>query len=221
MPRGRARARAAPPSPTDNTPSPSPPPGEAEALRASTTKRRRSAPAPTPRLHLPPGADPRLPAPGWHPPASPASLIEEALYTDPWRLLVACVLLNKATARAVRRALGSVFAVVPTPDAAAATDPATLATVLRPLGLQRRRAATLIALGREFGRGGWSDPASLPGVGPYAAAAYWIFCAGQWRAFAESEGGVPPQDKDLARYVAFLEATDGAGAGFEREAIEC
>lgn len=38
----------------------------------------------------------------WDPPASPFGLIEEVLYQDPWRLLLACMLLNKTSGRAVR-----------------------------------------------------------------------------------------------------------------------
>ena len=38
----------------------------------------------------------------WEPPASPFFLIEEVLYNDPWKLLVACMLLNKTTGKAVR-----------------------------------------------------------------------------------------------------------------------
>lgn len=37
----------------------------------------------------------------WEPPVSPYFLIEEVLYNDPWKLLVACMLLNKTTGRAV------------------------------------------------------------------------------------------------------------------------
>jgi hypothetical protein len=47
------------------------------------------------------GGDPgrlRLP-PGWAPPRSPYSLIEEWLWNQPWRMLVACILLNKTTAK--------------------------------------------------------------------------------------------------------------------------
>ena len=33
----------------------------------------------------------------WEPPASPFGLIEEELYGDPWRLLTACILLNKTS----------------------------------------------------------------------------------------------------------------------------
>ena len=56
-------------------------------------QRQRSAkkPAKT-RGFLQAGADPRQAL--WHPPASPYGLLEEVLYEDPWKLLVACMLLN-------------------------------------------------------------------------------------------------------------------------------
>lgn len=56
-------------------------------------QRRRLAkkPAKT-RGFLQAGADPRQAL--WHPPASPYGLLEEVLYEDPWKLLVACMLLN-------------------------------------------------------------------------------------------------------------------------------
>ena len=38
----------------------------------------------------------------WEPPASPYGLIEEQLFGDPWRLLVACILLNQTAAKGVR-----------------------------------------------------------------------------------------------------------------------
>lgn len=56
-------------------------------------QRRRSAkkPAKT-RGFLQAGGDPRQAL--WHPPVSPYGLLEEVLYEDPWKLLVACMLLN-------------------------------------------------------------------------------------------------------------------------------
>lgn len=37
----------------------------------------------------------------WVPPASPFGLIEEQVYHDPWKLLLACMLLNRTTATQV------------------------------------------------------------------------------------------------------------------------
>lgn len=46
-----------------------------------------------------PGQDPRTSL--WVPPASPYCLVEEVLYRDPWKLLLACMLLNKTSAKQV------------------------------------------------------------------------------------------------------------------------
>lgn len=63
-------------------------------------RKRRSAKKPTKtRAFLQAGGDPRQAL--WHPPASPYGLIEEILYEDPWKLLVACMLLNVTSGRAV------------------------------------------------------------------------------------------------------------------------
>ena len=45
------------------------------------------------------GDDPRKAT--WEPPPSPFGLIEEVLYEDPWRLLLACILLMKTSGRQV------------------------------------------------------------------------------------------------------------------------
>jgi hypothetical protein len=42
----------------------------------------------------------------WVPPQSPFSLIEEQLHDNPWKLLVACMLLNKTTGEARGAARG-------------------------------------------------------------------------------------------------------------------
>ncbi|EFJ45791.1 hypothetical protein VOLCADRAFT_35340, partial [Volvox carteri f. nagariensis] len=133
----------------------------------------------------------------WIPPASPWGLIEEVLYDNPWRLLVACILLNKTTGRQVRQVLGPLWRSYPTPEAMAAADPRVVEDILRPLGLQVRRAERLVRFSEEFLSRQWTCPTQLYGVGRYAADAYLIFCKGRWRE-------VQPADKDLRRYRDWL-----------------
>ena len=141
--------------------------------------------------------DPRQPAPGWLPPPSPLSLIEEALYEKPWRLLVACCLLNKTTAAIARPCLRTFFEKYPDAAAAAAVkeegddggeELEAIAALFRPCGCHRRRAAAVVRLSREFLLPTWRDPRELFGVGEYAADAYWIFVRGVWHCGAEGEG---------------------------------
>jgi methyl-CpG-binding domain protein 4 len=194
----------------------------AELLDAPAAKRRRAAAASPARpasasarggsaSASEPDADPR--AVLWEPPVSPYGLLEEEeeLWKDPWKLLVACMLLNKTTAAQVRRVIWRLFELCPTPEAAAAADTAAIEALIQPLGLFRRRAAAVQRLSAEYGlsKASWRDPRELYGVGDYAAQAYWIFCRGRWR-------DVQPADKDLRRYRDWLEATDGLGSGLER-----
>ena len=59
---------------------------------------------------------------------------------------------------------------------------------------------------REYLETDWRCPSELYGIGKYAADAYAIFCQGRWRE-------TKPEDKDLARYRDWLEATGGLGTG--------
>ncbi len=49
--------------------------------------------------HRPGDPDPRVST--WVPPQSPYGLLEEELWQDPWKLLVACMLLNKTSGKQV------------------------------------------------------------------------------------------------------------------------
>lgn len=87
------------------------------------------------------------------------------------------------------------------PDAPslAAADEEVVAETLRPLGLHRRRAKTLLAFSRAFVTGEWRRPEQLPGVGQYAADAYAIFCEGRWQ-------DTEPRDHALRWYCEWLKA---------------
>jgi A/G-specific adenine glycosylase len=95
--------------------------------------------------------------------------------TDPFRVLVAEVLLQRSRARTVDVVYRRLLDRWPTPEAMAGASVAALRSVIRPLGLVGR-AQTLKALaGEVVSRGavpGSTDELlRLPGVGPYAARA--------------------------------------------------
>jgi hypothetical protein len=75
--------------------------------------------------------------------------------------------------------------------------PATLATVIRPLGITRR-VDLIISLSREMIGGLAPDRTvqSLPGCGQYAADA--------WQIFVQGDLDVEPADGVLAAWVAYL-----------------
>ena len=69
------------------------------ALQKRSAKRSSVKKASKTRAFAQPGQDPRKAL--WHPPPSPYGLIEEYLYEDPWKLLVACMLLNVTAGKQV------------------------------------------------------------------------------------------------------------------------
>ena len=152
--------------------------------------------------------DPRLAT--WEAPVSPYGLLEEELFTDPWKLLVACMLLNKTTGSQVRRGIWELFTLCPTPAAATAVDVSAIETIIQPLGLFRKRAVAVQKMSEEYLNKQWKDPIELYGIGQYAADAYYIFCRGLWRE-------VEPEDKDLKRYKEWIASTGGLGTGLTRD----
>ena len=145
----------------------------------------------------------------WVPPASPFGLIQEALYEDPWKVLVACALLNKTSGLQVRRCIFELFKLIPSPHAALATPVEEIRRIIAPLGLVKR-AELLVRLSAAY-LGEWKRVSELPTVGKYASDAYSLFCSGEWRELT-------PEDKELMRYHAWLKETNGEGCGYAREA---
>lgn len=116
---------------------------------------------------------------------SPFGLIEELFVDQPWRLLIACALLNKTGRMLVDRTLPAFFQKWPVPEVLATNgDKSTeLENMLEPLGFHRRRSRMLVRFSQEYldamAREGnpllMTSVKKLHGVGRYAADAYCIF----------------------------------------------
>lgn len=124
---------------------------------------------------------------------SPFSLLQEELCHDPWKMFVACILLNRTSHKQVRPVIWSIFETYQSAHALASADHATLSAMLRPLGLQNRRAQTLIRFSADYARSGTSDVGALHGVGRYALDSHAMFVEGD---VATCE----PTDKKLLMY---------------------
>ncbi|CAI5501172.1 unnamed protein product [Closterium sp. Naga37s-1] len=107
------------------------------------------------------------PTGAWVPPVSPFGLIQERLYRDPWKLLVACMLLNKTAGRQLHKVIWDLFRLIPTPEAAIAAPTAEIARTIQSLGLHNKRAAMIQRFSEEFLRGDWTDVRQLHGIGKY------------------------------------------------------
>ena len=140
----------------------------------------------------------------WKPPVSPIGMLQEDLWPDVWKILVACILHNQTSRKQVDKVYGHLFDKYPDSAAMAAADSEELAEILRPLGLYNRRAKSLKRFSEEFGSIDWKKPSELYACGKYADECYDVFCAGNWKK-------VKTDDGSLKRYVAWLWESENAG----------
>ena len=127
------------------------------------------------------------------PPVSPFGLIQETLWPDEWKILVACVLLNCTTRKVMEKIVTELFDRYPTPGDMAIADPEELSTMIETLGLQEKRAKTLIDLSKAYLTQTWTNADELPGIGEYGRAAHDIFVKGEVLSS-------PPKDGALVKY---------------------
>lgn len=117
-----------------------------------------------------------------------------------WAVLVACALLNKTHGRQVRPMVEDLLRRWPTPIEMAVADESDLIEVLRPLGLYRRRAATLKQLSADRAIG--KAPNACRWCGPYAQASVMIVVHGAI--------DVATDDPWLLKYLEWRRSTEGA-----------
>ncbi len=138
------------------------------------------------------------------PEVSPYNLFQERYRDDPWRLLCCVICLNLCTGTALESVHCELFSRWPTPLHMATADPSELEAVLRHLGMQRRRARALIRMSTAYSC--WWDggnPSDLPGIGKYGGDSYEIFVRGNL--------GVRPMDKELRKYIEWIDQKKKAG----------
>lgn len=133
----------------------------------------------------------------WVPPQSPYNLVQEKLYRDPWKVLIATIFLNRTTGKAAIPILWQFLDLYPTAHAAIEADTEEIAKLLQPLGLHRKRAAIIQKFSEEYLTKEWRYPDELHGIGKYGSDSYRIFCINEWRK-------VKPNDHMLNKYHAWL-----------------
>ncbi|CAD6205047.1 unnamed protein product [Miscanthus lutarioriparius] len=127
------------------------------------------------------------------PPCSPHKLLQENYASDPWKVIVICMLLNLTQGKQVRKKVKGFFKRYPDPQTAYTADPEKMAKYLAPLGLQRVKTNRIQKFSKAYVGEEWTYITELCGVGKYAADAYAIFCAGR-------ANEVVPKDHKLVDY---------------------
>uniref|UniRef100_A0A8C9L960 Methyl-CpG-binding domain protein 4 n=1 Tax=Pavo cristatus TaxID=9049 RepID=A0A8C9L960_PAVCR len=133
----------------------------------------------------------------WTPPRSPFNLVQETLFHDPWKLLIATIFLNKTSGKMAIPVLWEFLRKYPSPEIARTADWKEMSELLRPLGLYELRAKTIIKFSDEYLNKQWKYPIELHGIGKYGNDSYRIFCVNEWKE-------VQPQDHKLNIYHTWL-----------------
>lgn len=133
----------------------------------------------------------------WTPPKSPYCLIQESLFHDPWKLLVATIFLNRTTGKCAIPLLWEFLDLYPTPEIARKADWREMSKLIQPLGLSEKRAKIIIRFSEEYLTKNWTYPDELYGIGKYGKDSYRIFCVSEWK-------HVIPTDHKLNDYHRWL-----------------
>lgn len=133
----------------------------------------------------------------WIPPKSPYNLIQEILFHDAWKLLIATIFLHKTTATAAIPRLFEFFNLCPTAEVTCITNSKEIEHLMKPLGLSHRKANIITRFSIEYLNKSWRYPSELYGIGKYGNDSYRIFCVNEWRL-------VQPTDHKLNLYHKWL-----------------
>ncbi|KAI4823352.1 hypothetical protein KUCAC02_011941 [Chaenocephalus aceratus] len=133
----------------------------------------------------------------WTPPRSPYNLIQETLFHDHWKLLVATIFLNKTSGKMAIPVLWQFFERYPSAEVTREADWKPLSELMKSLGLYELRAKTLVRFSDEYLTKQWRYPIELYGIGKYGNDSYKIFCVDEWRV-------VKPEDHMLNKYHDWL-----------------
>lgn len=136
---------------------------------------------------------------------SPYTLIQEELRDEPWKLLVAVILLNQTSAKQARPVWEEFFGKYSTPDILLSSGDFSadgdIVSLFRPLGFQNRRAERILLMTLDFTVWNGSDPLDLYGIGKYGADSYNMFVKG---VIVEDV-----EDKELRNYVRWAKEQHG------------
>ena len=108
-------------------------------------------------------------------------MLQEIFQSDPWKLLIACQMLNQTTGVQVHKVIYDFFYMYPTPHSVIKADSAEMQEVIRSLGLYKRRTELIKRFSHDYLEKDWMRPSECAGIGKYAEDSWDIFVAGNLR----------------------------------------
>lgn len=138
-------------------------------------------------------------ASSWIPPKSPVGMLQEDLWPDEWKILVACILHNLTSRKQVDKVYESLFSAYPDAQSMMHADIDKLKSIIQPLGMVNRRSKALMKFSQQYAQKRWNTPKELYGCGKYADDVWRVFIRGDWQS-------VEPNDHALNKYHDFLKS---------------
>ena len=133
----------------------------------------------------------------WVPPKSPIGMLQEDLWPDEWKILVACILHNLTSRKQVDKVYKQLFSAYPDAQTMSRADVGKLKSIIKPLGMVNRRSKALVKFSQQYAQKKWTTPKELYGCGKYADDVWRVFIRGDWQR-------VEPNDHALNKYHDFL-----------------
>ena len=127
-------------------------------------------------------------------PKSPYNLLQEIYISDPWKMMVCCILLNQTKRKQVDQVRNDLFELHPSPLSMSKANEKEIASMIKKLGFSNRRSKTLVRFSNEWiSKKDWKNPIELHGIGNYAM--------DSWKMFLDGEIVDDPSDHVLKDYV--------------------
>jgi methyl-CpG-binding domain protein 4 len=123
-------------------------------------------------------------------------IIQNQYRDNPWKMCIACILLNQTTNVQVRPILKNLFEKFPIPQKMIDAKDQEIIDIIRSAGLYNRRTATIKRFSKEYIRQSHNHISELHGIGRYASDSYEIFINGNLN--------ISPTDKVLIKYLKLL-----------------
>lgn len=120
-------------------------------------------------------------------------LLQERYRFDQWQLLIVCIMLNKTHRWQVKPVAERFFYEFKTAYDVLSCDFNELIEILHPLGMQEKRAETILRFCRDYISIDWKEPIELYGIGEYAY--------DSWQMFIKQDNTVLPKDRELRNYM--------------------
>jgi len=123
-------------------------------------------------------------------------LFQEQLKSEPFWMLIGCILMNRSKWKSVEPVLGTIRKRWPTPEALAAVPYETLIKVVAPVGIQSRKTLNILEFAEMWvilPPANAEEVYMMPGCGEYAS--------DSWRIFVEENTSVRPSDSILKHYL--------------------